>query len=203
MMVNRLLFLSCLLALVACGGKSTSDPAGYCKAVTSETGLITEKAMQEVVYQVRQVPLEYQVLQDVGAQTNQAAFERAMEESKGLRYFEMRLQPVKGASAVTNQGVHSEADWKQRDEYLSFNLGRHLSMVVNNDTIPCAFAHRVASHDMTPFTSFWLGFEGPANAATADVQLIYNDPFFNHGPLKFLLSGEALNALPTIQFRES
>ncbi len=203
MKASKFLVLALLGGMLLGCSSHTSDPVGYCEAVEQAGDLVAEKAMEEMIYQVRQVPREYQVLQQLGVSTSQQAFDQAMQESTGIRYFEMRLRPRMGAQGAAQKGVGSQAAWQERDQYLSYNLGQHLRLVVGNDTLPCSLAHRVAAHDMTPFTSYWLGFEGPEVPTGTDVQLIYNDPFFNHGPLKFMLPGAALEALPTIQFSES
>ena len=202
MAAKALLFVGCL-ALVACGQPNSTSPQSYCHTVANAEDLKVERSMGNVQYEARYLPNAFDVFQQLGSGTSQDRFEAALNEREGIQTLELRMQPAAGADAIAEQGLHSLEGWQDRDNYLSYNMARHLKLVQNEDTMSCLLAHRVASHDLAKFITYRVAFEGQEPTSGHDLQLIYTDPFFNHGPLSFRFSGASIHGLPTIQFSET
>jgi len=196
------IIIGCLL-LAACQQGGPATPTEYCDAVVHTEGLQAEKTMGSVQYEARYLPSAFEALQYLGTGTTETHFNAAMAEREGIHYLELRMKPAAAAAPVEQQGLASEAEWHERDSYLSYNMARHLSLIQEGDTIDCLLAHRVASHDLSPNITFRVAFEGTPPSASTDLTLCYTDPFFNHGPLKFRFNGASIHALPTIQFSET
>lgn len=123
-------------------------------------------------------------------------YERRKSELSGLEYYQVRLQAT--GSDPLMAGTSDQNMYHMRNNYLMFDQQMNISLLRNNDTIPCALYHFVNYQGLAPYADILLGFVADSTFA-GDRELIYDDELFGFGPIHYTFSEDELNAVPELE----
>jgi len=165
-----------------------------------ENGLRKEKIIDDLVFHAQYKPHEYIVcLEERKSEIADSVLAKKVNELSDMQYFDLKIVLKNEQGELLKHNLNSQDQYDKRVNYFSFNMQQDIQLVEGNDTIPCSLFHFERAYDVTPFSTFLLGFEKSSSSNQHDKTLIVYDKTFNKGLIKFTFKKEELQKLPKIK----
>ena len=161
-----------------------------------ENGLRRSKESEgfEVIAQYR--PVAYIICSESKNKTlTPEQYEKRKLQLDGMEYYQVRLRSTLGDPLMF--GSSDQNVYHMRNNYLMFGQKEDISLLRNNDTIPCSLYHFVNYQGLAPYADILLGFTADTTF-NGEHELIYNDRVFGFGPLHFTFTEDEIKSVPEL-----
>jgi len=191
----QLIFPVLLFMITGC--KQTMNPAGYVQWVEDPAnGLRIVKNTRDYHFDLQYKPLPLIALKEQASdQVNPLAFQKALTELQGLRYFDLRISRRDGQELL-EVTKSAEKDIQQISNYLAGGMQYDFILTAGNDTLPCLLFHTEAGGGVTPVKTFLLAFDTLFAHTNRDLNLVYTDRLLGCGDISFTIKKESLSNIP-------
>lgn len=182
--------------MVSCGRSSlpASEYINWLENV--DNGLIKSKVIGDVTYRVVYKTRPYIILKKTDPiEVEKLNMKEEIEKYSDMEYFDFQIEHEQNWDPLKAELASSE-DYYLRLKYYSFDLEKDIVMVEGGDTIPCAFSHFERTYGIVPYINVGLAF--PKSELQSDKTIIYNDPVFNAGLVKFQIKQKNINNIPDL-----
>lgn len=198
--MKHVIYLLLFGLLVACTnpGSEPMEPVSFVKWVENQdNGLKVVKEFDQFKFSLQYRPLEYiSVLENRDKQLTEATVTDDVNELHGLQYYVLKIQS-KTANEMLETGIDNEEEYFERLYYFTSLAQIDISLVQGTDTLPTVLYHFERNYGLAPYNNMVLAFE--ENNIPADRQLIFNDQVLGLGPVKLMISQQAINRLPELK----
>lgn len=186
------------LFLVSCD-KENLLPKDYLEYVSSEeSGLLQHKEINGFEFEVLYEPIAYKALRIVGPEGTKEEFQKSVENMEGLQYYVLKIKQADSNQSILRHNIKTLEEYQNRLAYFSYAFKNNLYIEENGEFLPCELFHFERAYDLSPITTFVLGFSQKLNAITEDKKLVIDSDFFNYGKVKISIKGKDLEALPHV-----
>lgn len=191
----RLIFPVLLFMITGC--KQTMNPASYVQWVEDPAnGLRIMKDTRDYLFDLQYKPPPLIALKEqANDQINQFAFQKALSELQGLRYFDLRISRKDGLELL-EAAKSAEKDIQQISNYLAGDMQYDFVLTAGNDTLPCLLFHTEAGGGVSPVKTFLLAFDTLFAHTNRDLNLVYTDWLLGCGDISFTIKKENLHNIP-------
>lgn len=179
----------------------TLEPQEYVAWVQNpENGLKRNKEMNDITFSVQYKPLEYIVcIEERKPEIEDSIVKQKVNELSDMQYFDLRISLNEGAGELLKYKLTSQQQYSQRVDYFAFGMQKDIILVEGKDTIPCALYHFERAYDVTPTSTFLLGFNLSKKVSSENKTLIIYDRTFNKGMIKIAFDKNELEKLPKLK----
>jgi hypothetical protein len=192
-----------LSMLLACSVKSM-DPDRFITYCNSDkSGLIQKRTFGTVLFSLKYEPVEYKALIDLHNEKQSLStdnFNKVKKEYEGLYYFVFKMEAVDSEKSPIKSLARNEEDLSKLQQYCQSNLAKDFYLESGGTKIPCVIFHIEDDYNITNTNLISIAFETKNIDADKDLVFVFNDPFFNHGLIKFNISKESVLNLPKLKF---
>lgn len=101
-----------------------------------------------------------------------------LAEANKMICYELRIKDSENRSILN---LPSHLSHQQKVDYFSAKLGKRITMVVNQDTLPCLMYHLEQNFGVAPYQSIQLGFPYEKKWKGKSHHIIIKDDFFGFG----------------------
>ena len=178
-----LLYLCVYFTLLSCNNTDSTalEEKYYNLEKIGWKSKIRKQNVGKLNYTAVDVPLQYYVLKDLGAD-NLSEVESIYEKNVTDRIIEFTYDLTSGGKVLDEQNTGLNFDESYR--YLAFNLENDFRVVTSqNDTIICSGVTYDRNYNIVPYERVLLFFSGVK--PDEKIQLIYDDNLFRNGRIKF------------------
>lgn len=199
-MKRACLSLVMFIGLVVAGcHNQTLAPSAYVQWVrNADNGLVAEQTFKDISLQLSYRPLPELVLAEHQGKPTPAELQEALTKRSGAHYLKLRFKAVHGGDLL-DAGASDPDAYYSRQYYLTSLIADDLSLVVGNDTLPCALAHCERTYGTVPFNDLDLSFIDDGQSDDGDLKLIYNDRAFGVGKVEFIIRRKDIDHIPTLK----
>lgn len=196
-----LLFLIALL-VHGCGPSELGPEAymAYCNDGSKE--LIQQRDFDNIRYTLKYEPVDYKALKELkdnGGSTDYAEFENIKKEYDGLVYFVFKMENRGSKKSPIKSLVKSNEDLSRINQYCQSQLESNFYAESNGIKIPCAIFHMEEDHSLMNFNLVSFAFDKSKIDQDKDLIVVFDDPFFNSGAIKFNISKNSFTSLPKLK----
>lgn len=180
---RMLLYLCVYFTLLSCNNTDSTalEEKYYNLEKIGWKSKIRKQNVGKLNYTAVDVPLQYYVLKDLGAD-NLSEVESIYEKNVTDRIIEFTYDLTSGGKVLDEQNTGLNFDESYR--YLAFNLENDFRVVTSqNDTIICSGVTYDRNYNIVPYERVLLFFSGVK--PDEKIQLIYDDNLFRNGRIKF------------------
>lgn len=225
MRFEKLMFLIIMMFLISCGNgvnqKELANPAtvetnnGYVPAKDAQklnvqdyinwiqnpgNGFKKEKSIDDITFSVLFKPYEYIICQEEKTQTiYDSIIIRKTGELNEMQYFDLKIELNDGQGELLKHQLTSVEEYNKRVNYFAFEMQKDIQLLDGRDTVSCLLFHFERAYDVSPLSTFLLGFPLTKNIESKEKTLIFYDRTFNKGVLKFTFKKDELKTLPKLQ----
>ena len=190
-----------LLQACAPGAMSSSDFVSYVDA--KDHGFIQQREFGNVKYSLKLEPAEYKTLKELtltNSTINQSNFDSILKEYEGLYYFTFKIESLTSSTSPIKSIAKNEKDIAKIIQYCQSMLQTNFYLESDNGKEACALFHIEDDYHITNYNLVSLAFDLKKLDPNKDFAFVFDDPFFNSGVLKFNISRDLINKLPTLKF---
>jgi hypothetical protein len=187
------------------GGVSKSadilEPKAYVAWVQAlENGLKNDKTFDDITFSVQYKPLEYIIcMEERKIRIADSIVLRKVNELSDMQYFDLKIALNEGSGELLKYQLSSPQQYSERVNYFAFGLQKDIVLVEGNDTLPCALYHFERAYNVTPSSTFLLGFSSGKNKSPESKTLIIYDRIFNKGMIKMAFDRHDLQKIPKLK----
>lgn len=203
-MANRyyILFFLLVMLMHGCGPSELGPEAymAYCNDGSKD--LIQERDFNNIRYTLKHEPLEYKALKELrdnGAVSDYSEFEKIRKEYDGLLYFVLKIENPGSKKSPIKSLVKSHEDLARINQYCQSQLESNFYAESNGMKIPCAIFHMEEDHSLMNFNMVSFAFDANKIDQDKDLTVVFDDPFFNSGTIKFNVSKKSFTRLPKLK----
>jgi hypothetical protein len=176
------------------------DYVSYCN--NESNALIQKREFGTLLYSIKYETVEYKALQElfgVNKTIDKKAFEQLRKEYEGLCYFTFKIESPGSQKSPIKSLARSEEDLAKLNMYCQTGLQQAFYIESNGIKIPCVLFHIEDDHNLANYNIISLAFEKDKIGQTQDFTLVFDDPLFKTGLIKFNISKELIQQLPTLK----
>lgn len=171
-----------------------------------ESGLTAEKKIDKLLYSVQYKPVHYEALIRMGNEGVSQEKLRILEhELSGMQYYTLRVSAKDYPGEVLKYKLPDTDEYYRRIEYCSFRMQEDITLVDNNDTLPCRLFHFERVFGVAPEATFVLAFEDTRSEADkqagryeTEKMISFNDELFGMGIINLRIPKAHLNNIPRL-----
>lgn len=184
-----------LLAITTSCSKNSLPEDEYMNWVKNpENGLSVSQNSEEFVFTTFYEPEDYLLLKN----SKKLSDESLQDELSSTQYYVLKIESKSGTD-VLKTGIFSEEEYYNRIFYLSDYILKDLTLVYETDTLPCLFAHYERNYGLAPYAKVTFGFERKKELANKSRKIVFEDPVFKGGTLKFNYPTSVFNSIPKLE----
>jgi hypothetical protein len=166
----------------------------------AKNGLLQEKKMEELVFSAQYKPYAYVTcMEEKKKEIQGAVLKEKISELEGMQYIDFKIALTDGQGELLKHQVSGPGEYNARINYFAFGMQHDISLVDGTDTIPCSLFHFERAYDVTPYSTFLLGFNKGAKKGVYDKTLIFQDKTFHKGTIKLSFRREDLLNTPKLK----
>lgn len=178
--------MALLLLLACCSCNTIPDTLSGLELANwynkPENGYLVEHEINEVVYQVKWIPLEVKIWEKGKSKMLSIdEYNTYAEQLGGLEYYEVQIRHEEDID-ILRHGVTSDSEYLKRIDYLAFKAKDDFVLQNENAETACRLYHFERSYGLGKHITINLAF--PKTNAGSNL-LIYTDNVFGAGLLKF------------------
>lgn len=203
-MVNKyyILFFLFVMLLYGCGSSELAPEAymAYCNDQTKE--LTQEREFNNIRYSLKHEPVEYKALKEIrdeGQKEDFSKFQEIRKEYDGLLYFVFKIENLDSPKSPIKSLVKNHDDLSRINQYCQSRLDGNFYAESNGIKVPCAIFHMEEDHSLMNFNLISFAFDKSKIDQNNDLTIVFDDPFFNTGTIKFNFSKKTFTGLPKLK----
>lgn len=203
-MASKYYILFCLIVMLmhSCGPSALGPEAymAYCNDGSKE--LIQQRAFNNIRYTLKYEPVDYKALKELrdnGSSSGYAEFENIRKEYEGLVYFVFKIENAGSEKSPIKSLVKNNEDLSRINQYCQSQLESNFYAESNGIKVPCAIFHMEEDHSLMNFNLISFAFDISKIDQEKDFTVVFDDPFFNSGTIKFNVSKNTLTRLPKLK----
>jgi hypothetical protein len=197
--VNILSMIAAMVFLNACS-PAALDSVSYIKWVESEDHeLQVSKEIDGFSFSLQYKPVPYIILmENNGKFPGLTDFAKRREELGGMQYYTLRVSSDKDHDLL-RAGIRDDNEYYSRLEYFTSIMQNDIELVDGDDTLACVLYHYERSYNLSPKSSFVLGFENnPERKNDGERTFIFHDQVFGIGTVKLSISEDNIISTPAL-----
>jgi hypothetical protein len=189
--------------LSACSKPTVITPENCIRFVESPgNGLKVKKEINELIFNLQYKPEDYILSKELMNKIiTKSELGKRRENLNGFKFFTFWVINKKGKDPVKSIASSSN-EYNKMEEYLASEIQNDFSIVSGNDTLPCALAHYEKAYGLSPCVTLVLSFHDKEvkKPDGNSIRFLYRDHIFGIGNVWMKISGNDLNAIPTVRF---
>jgi hypothetical protein len=177
-------------------------PSEYVNWVQDEkNGLKKEKNIEDITFFMQYKPVDYVICQEEKNDSIKKELRnKKASELSDMEYYDLKIMITNGEGELLKYGISSPQDYNERVKYYAFQMQNDISMVENGDTIPCGLYHFERAYDVSPFSTFLLGFKkSKKEKVDGEKTIIFYDKVYDKGIIKFTFNNKEQNNIPKLR----
>lgn len=207
-MENRvnLMFFLLMLLVCSCSNSPTVEPDELKNWVMNpDNGLLKEKEIYPFRISLLYKPAPFVVLHELKIAPEAKEFQQLVKEQSAYYHFTLRIDSKDRKEEFLKAGIKNNGEYYERLQYFTGLIQKDVSIITDNDTLPCVFAHLERLYHMASYGDIHLVFpvSKKDNKNSTDMvgslSFIYEDYILGVGPLKFTYDTETINQIPQIK----
>ncbi len=177
------------------------DPKSYMAWVRDgDNGLKRDKTVGEITFSIQYKPLEYIVcLEEKKDKIAESLVQQKVSELSDMQYFDLSISLNEGRRELLKYQLSSPQQYNERVNYFAFAMQKDIVLVQGDDTLPCVLYHFERAYDVTPSSTFLLGFSLNRHAHFEDKTLILYDKTFDKGTIKIAFDKDEFTKIPRLK----
>jgi hypothetical protein len=187
------------VVMISCGQRpvvSAQELSAYISDV--ENGLKQQTTKSGIDISVTYRPTDFIVAQEVaGEGYTQHQIDSIKASLQSIDYFMLSLS--KKSQAVENYFTGNEAQFNTVIEYLSFKIGKDLSLVHGPDTIPAKDFMYAQGFGSTKSSDVLVAFESNLSDRDGELTFLFDDSIFKTGLNQFQFSLNDIHSTPLLR----
>lgn len=195
------IFLISSVALVFSNcSPSSLDAISYIHWVENEENeLQVSKEIDGFSFTLQYKPAPYIVLmENNGIFPGTTEYQQRLSELGDMQYYTLRIRSDKDHDLL-KAGTRSENEYYSRLEYFTSVMQDDLQLIDGDDTMACVLYHYERNYNLSPQTSFVLGFSNNSERDPDDERiLILNDQALGIGTIKLSISEDNIQNIPAL-----
>ena len=208
-LIINIIFISCLLAGVACNKtgtqtytiKSPDDINEFVQEQKHNTNLNYSKKINDINYTLNYISNEQMALKQINdlSSLNQVQFDSIVHNYDSLLFFNLEISIDNFNDDLLKYNLKGDVEfnYSQLVEYYSFKMQKDINLVQNNrDTIPCVLYHYERNYGISPKTTIMLGFKP---VSLKNMVFVYENKHLNTGTIKFAIQEKEIVNHPHIK----
>lgn len=203
--VNRIFFVL-MLVVCSCSNSPTLEPDELKSWVMNpDNGLLKEKEIYPFRISLLYKPTSFVVLHELKIAPEAKEFQQLVKEQSAYYHFTLRIDSKDRKEEFLKTGIKDNGEYYERLQYFTGLIQKDVSIITDNDTLPCVFAHLERLYHMASYGDLHLVFpvSKKDNKNSTDMvgslSFIYEDYILGVGPLKFTYDTETINQIPQIK----
>lgn len=203
-MASKYYILFCLIVMLmhSCGPSALGPEAymAYCNDGSKE--LIQQRDFNNIRYTLKYEPVDYKALREImdnGTSSDYAEFEKVRKEYDGLVYFVFKIENPGSKKSPIKSLVKNNEDLSRINQYCQSQLESNFYAESNGIKISCAIFHLEEDHSLMNFNLVSFAFDASKIDREKDLTVVFDDPFFNSGAIKFNISKNTFTGLPKLK----
>jgi hypothetical protein len=186
------------------------NASDFCAWVNApESGMISEKEINGLVYTAMYRPAEYMVLQNKNfAESTPAVYTQQLAETAAGQYFVLQIKSLDNNDVIAVNAASKE-EYYARMIYLSYRVQESISLVDNDDTLSCKLAQFEQIYAAAPYARINLVFDAKPltngekslehPSQYGDKTLVFDDRVWGNGLIKLKIKANDLNNIPEVR----
>lgn len=201
--MKNLFYITGIFLLFSCGKKQLS-PSEMVKW-TEDPGnqLVHKKTFNGIEYSLQYLPAGYLALREQAtvSSVNKKQFVTRLGELEQYHHFQLRLRVPGVNTDPLLYGISDQQEYTQRDMFYGFAFKEHIKKVntgaAGKDTVNCQLYQFVQHHGLAPYADIVFAFS--KEEKEEQFQVVFDDPVFNNGFMKYTFTAEEINHLPEVK----
>ncbi len=177
------------------------EPEDFVDYVRHADHLNKKKLVDGVEYRLTALPSEFMACNEFKSNDiSLSEFRSALNGYEGTEYYQLQIEVPGVAAEIASVNLTSQQEYRDRISYLAFSMQNDLKVVDENGVeVPCSVYHFERTYNVTPYSTFLIGFETGPVAKSMERTVVLEDNLFNNGLIKFNWSKDQLSNIPQIK----
>lgn len=172
---------------------------GYIEWVRNEkNGLKKIKVIGDIEILVQYKPMELMALREYN-NDGPDKFAKVVGQYKGMQYYDVSIDMVKGNETVLKKGLRSEQEFYDRLYYFSYGAKNDITLIENGVRKECKLYHFERSYDLSKHSTILLGFEEESGHESDSKILEFNATALHLGIVKIEIESSDLKKIPQVK----
>lgn len=193
--------LSFFLMFLLMNCKPSPMAAGkYIRWIEDEdNGCCVSKKISDYEFRLQYKPVDYIIINEYkGVLPANEKFDKRKSDLSGMQYYTFEVKNDK-ENELMRAGISNETEYFERLEYLTSYMQDDISLVIDNDTLPCHLFHYERNYGVSPWNNFLLGFDNRTSEKSGTRKLIYNDKLLGTGPIMLTIKESDIQSAPQLK----
>lgn len=188
-------FLFCML--MGCSKKvfNADDYVKYME--TKASGMRKEKNIGTINIAVQYKTPQYIAIKE-RRMTDADSINNITAKLEGMQYYTIRYNLEGMQGDIMKYDLHSEQEYFERLNYMSYGLQNDIKVVEGKDTLSCVLFNHARNYGISPVTEIVAGFEENKKVGISK-EFIIDEHAFGLGTLKFTFDKSDLADLPELK----
>lgn|GEM_PF-897290 len=184
--------------------EQAATPSEFVAYIKTAEHLNKTKTIGDVQYQITHLPKEYMASNEIrDDNVAQSVFDSIRNTYDGVEYYMIKIEVPGAGMELAKINLSYQAEYEERIKYLSFDMQNNLKAITDDSSeINCTVYHFERTYNITPYSTFLIGFPDEKLKSSKFRTVVLNDNLFNNGLIKFKLSLDQLLNTPILKFQK-
>jgi hypothetical protein len=178
------------------------SPSEYVKWVKDPlNGLVKTKQINDLQFSITYLPSLYMICNDLKKDkiTKNELLDLSIQY-EDFEYYLLKIEALESELELAKYKVRNQAEYEERIKYYSFGMQRDIIAEIESETqVPCELYHFERTYNITPYSSFLIGFPKDAIGDSKERTIVLNEQIFNKGLVKFKWTTAEQDNIPQIE----
>ena len=193
-----------LMIVVVSSCKNELSPSAYVSWVrNSANGLKVERKIDPYTIAVQYKPQDYMALQEIrGTGMTAVEYDTIEKSYEGAEYYDLGISVTGSNKDFMMYNIKSPNEYFTKEQYMTFQLQKHLTLVAGRDTLPCKIFHFERNYNSSPTSHFSIGFDEPKEK-DANRLIIYDDEILGLNQVILEIQGKNIAKVPRLKYSQN
>jgi len=170
-----------------------------------ENGLVKTRQINDIQISLTYLPPAFMICNELKKEniSKKELVELAIQY-EDFEYYLLKIEALESGMELAKYQVSNRKEYEDRIKYYSFNMQNDLIVKLETgEEVPCELYHFERTYNITPYSSFLIGFSKEFMANSKERTIILEEKVFNKGTIKFKWNTAEMNNIPQIEVLKS
>ncbi len=170
-----------------------------------ENGLVKTRQINDLQFSLTYLPPAFMICNDLKKEniSKKELAELALQY-EDFEYYLLKIEALESGMELAKYKVSNRKEYEDRIRYYSFNMQNDLiAKLETGEEVYCELYHFERTYNITPYSSFLIGFPKEFIANSKERTIILEEKVFNKGNIKFKWTTAEMNNIPQIEVLKS
>lgn len=186
--------------------KETVLPSAFVSWVKNpEHGLVKTRKINDIQISLTYLPPAYMVCNDLKKdEISEEELAQLSAQYEDFEYYLLKIEALESGLELAKYQVANQQEYEGRIKYYSFNMQNDLmAKTTEGKEVPCELYHFERTYNITPYSSFLIGFAKEYMKGVKERTIILDEKIFNKGIVKFKWTNSEMNNIPQVELLRS